>query len=340
MGRKAKVEGAGENEFFDLKDIISNNANPRDSVPSLAAMGYGVFKTPEGSAYKPLMTLALSDDPADRKEFVTLIEEYEGGKAPDGVHQNVAARNQKQDIRGLAFDIAANGMINPVTLIKIDGGYDLETGCRRVLAAAYNFCKSGGKLGARVLGRIVKSNENEAQQRARSENFWRLDMNPIEEAKAFASMRHAGDSNKEIAEKTGVHYQTVRNRQLLLQLKPEEQEKVAIGQLLPTAAVKLVESRKKGNQPAVPTGSGHRGDGTRRSAPTIKDWKEMYETRDDIHEKVREFIALELLVVEYETMPQLRKRLEAEEKAKQKEKKDKEAAKAAKEKEKETAAAS
>jgi hypothetical protein len=54
-------------------------------------------------------------------------------------------------------------------------------------------------------------------------------------------------------------------------------------------------------------------------APTLKEWEQWYYTREDIPESVREFIAQEVLQIEYKSLAEIKKERAAEEAAKAKE---------------------
>lgn len=287
---------------IDCRAIITNSQNPRESAPQLLSLGYGLFAKQEGSDKPAVVPMALSDNPEDKAEYVKLIDKLE------------------KEVGELGASILTNRQINPIRVRQVSGGYDLIAGVRRLLAILYNHCKTAGTTPARIKAIVTDlNNDHEAMYMAFDENTHRLNMTPIEQAKWFATMKNAGMKVREIAEKTKVGWQTVQQRLDLLKLPQTEQDKVHAGDLPVTKALALVKGKADPKDPKA-TNRGSKGPGgeKRRGVPTLKQFREMYETRQDLVEKVREFIAVEILEVQYVPFKELQKMKEDVEKAKAK----------------------
>lgn len=303
------------NVDIPIHEIVSNSQNPRESAPQLLAMGYGLFSKLEGSDKAAVVPLALSDKAEDKAEYVKAIDKFEQG------------------IAEMAADILVNRLIEPIRVRPADGGYDLVVGCRRVLAVLYNHCKTG-TTPPRIKAIVTDVNDTQALYMSFSENAHRLEMSPIEQAKWFAQMKNGGLKIAEIADKTKIDHQVVRQRLELLKLPQEMQDKVHEGEMGVVKALKIVKGKadpkdpkntSKGSKGGKSSGGGEQ----RRRVPSLSEFQKMYEEREDLHEKVREFIAIEILEIEYATLKDIQKMKEELEKA---------AAKAEAEKEKEKAA--
>jgi hypothetical protein len=346
----SKTNGSGlkpsdeRTPWIDLRKIVSNAQNPRQPAPLLAKMGYGIFTPIEGSNKPALTVLALSDNPEHAAEFCHLIETHENTNRDEPV-----SHDEKEECKGglvaLAKDLLKHGWIHAGVVRSLgDGTYDLIVGARRLLAALYNYAKHGETIAScKGQFKVVEKNDDDAHMMALSENIFRLNMNPMEQARMFATLKAGGKSAKDIEKVSGVDHQTVRNRLGLLKLSEKEQKQVEDGTLPMVKALKMLAAKKDGQQPVVaPVNQNTRGG--RSQSPTVSDWKVIYNTgkcdAKDVHEEVRKFAALHILKVDYETLSKLKDRLAKEEKekaalaetalkAKEAEKANKEAEKAA-----------
>jgi hypothetical protein len=125
----------------------------------------------------------------------------------------------------------------------------------------------------------------------------------IEQAKSFLTMVNAGMKVADIEQKTATDQQTIRSRLQLLELTPEEQEKVAKGEILVTKGLAIVRARQT-----------YHG---RDFAPTVAQWKQIYETGkyrgEAVPEAVRAWAAAHILGIQKpETVDQIRERLARE----------------------------
>jgi ParB family chromosome partitioning protein len=94
------------------------------------------------------------------------------------------------------------------------------------------------ELGAKtILAEIVKVDDAEMQLRAIVENIQRLDMNPIEEAKAFQTLLDQGYTMQRVVDELGLKSTAIVTQRLtLLNLTPDIQKLVASGNLAVTMA--------------------------------------------------------------------------------------------------------
>jgi ParB/RepB/Spo0J family partition protein len=276
--------------------IKSNDQNPRESAAKLMEYGYGTFHAIEGAGKPALMDMAMSDDKKMRDEYVKLVNQFE------------------VPLKDLAADIMVNKQIQPVWVRaskESKGHYDLVIGCRRVMACAYNHCAHGTP--ATVQAVVVElDDDGKAMYTSFSENRHRQDMSPMDEAKWFASMRQQGLKPAEIEKVTNVDHQTVRTRMDLLKLPQELQDKVHTGELGVAKAKKILEGKADAKDPVASRKGGRAPkpgatkNGSRDRAPNLAWFREVYQTDENIDEKVREWIAIQILQVPYLALKELK----------------------------------
>ncbi len=112
----------------------------------------------------------------------------------------------------LADSIKEKGIIEPLIVRKIDGGYELIVGERRWRAAQ--------RAGIREIPVIVRDvTTGEAMELALIENLQREDLNPLEEAEAYKRlMEEFQYTQEELAKRIGKDRTTVANAVRLLKL--------------------------------------------------------------------------------------------------------------------------
>lgn len=134
--------------------------------------------------------------------------------------------NPKQ-LKELANSIQQNGLIQPVTVRKIDDTelYQIIAGERR-----YRAIELLGWLEVPCI--IADTNEQEASIAMLIENVQRADLDPIDEANAYASrMSLYGWTIDDLSKKTGLSKIRIQFRIKLLNLRPDIQSLVSSGQL-------------------------------------------------------------------------------------------------------------
>lgn len=126
----------------------------------------------------------------------------------------------------LAQSITERGVIQPVVVRVIDGGYELIVGERRLRATELSGRKS---IPVVVIDNI--SNE-EAMELTLIENIQRQDLNPIEEANAYRRlMVECNLSQADVARKVGIDRSSVANSVRLLSLPEIIQNMLGDGKL-------------------------------------------------------------------------------------------------------------
>jgi ParB family chromosome partitioning protein len=127
----------------------------------------------------------------------------------------------------LARSVAANGVLQPLLVTEDgEGGYLLIAGERRLRAAE--------RAGLAAVPAVIRERlgEDRHLELALVENLQRRDLTPLEEARAFESLRvRFGLSQEDIAGRVGVDRSTVANALRLLRLDPAVQAMVEEGQL-------------------------------------------------------------------------------------------------------------
>jgi ParB family chromosome partitioning protein len=125
----------------------------------------------------------------------------------------------------LADSIRTQGVLQPILLRRSDSAFELIAGERRLRAALL--------AGLRTVPAIVREvNEQKALELAIIENLQREDLNPIEQARAFAQLSDEFQLTQEqIALRTGKDRATVANFVRLLKLDEAVQAMVEAGSL-------------------------------------------------------------------------------------------------------------
>jgi ParB family chromosome partitioning protein len=148
----------------------------------------------------------------------------------------------------LARSIRANGIIQPIIVREIDGGYEIVAGERRWRAA-----QRAGLLKVPVVVRDIP--ENQLLAAALIENIQREDLNPIDEAHAYRRLADEHHLTQEqIADAVGKDRSSVANYVRLLKLPQEVHANLGSGTLsmgharallgLPDEAAQLRVSRE------------------------------------------------------------------------------------------------
>ena len=120
------------------------------------------------------------------------------------------------ELSQLAVSIRQNGMLQPITVRRFDGSYELISGERRLRAAKL--------INMEHIPCIIIDTDNENSAIfAILENIQRADLNYIEEAIAIKSLiEHFGITQEDCATRLGIAQSTVANKLRLLRLTDEE----------------------------------------------------------------------------------------------------------------------
>ncbi len=159
-------------------------------------------------------------------------------------------RHRFEDVRldELAQSIKANGVIQPIVVRKVDGGYRIIAGERRWRAA-----QRAGLTRVPVIVKDVGAGQDaQLLQMALIENIQREDLNPMDEAVAYEKLSSEFSLTQEdIAAAVGKDRSSVANHMRLLKLPEEVRNEVAGGRLSMGHARALLALEDEGAQRQV-----------------------------------------------------------------------------------------
>src|SRR4029079_6783875 len=128
----------------------------------------------------------------------------------------------------LAQSIKTNGVIQPIVVRKVDGGYRIIAGERRWRAAQ----RAGLLRVPVVVKEMSAAKDSQILEMALIENIQREDLNPIDEAAAYEKLSTEYKMTQEqIAAAVGKDRASVANHLRLLKLPQEVRAEVADGRL-------------------------------------------------------------------------------------------------------------
>ena len=128
-------------------------------------------------------------------------------------------------IRELADSINAEGLLQPIVVRKVDDGFQLIAGERRLRAHQHLQRQT-------VLARVLQVNELSSATLSLIENLQREGLNPMEEALGYDSLvKEFGLTQSKVAERVGKSRSYVTNSLRFLQLEKELQELLSSGSL-------------------------------------------------------------------------------------------------------------
>ena len=146
----------------------------------------------------------------------------------DRIHPNPLQPRKRfpaDQIEELTSSIRSSGILQPIIVRKLDEGYGIVAGERRWRAAQ--------RAGLHKIPALVREVTDEGLlEIALVENLQRQDLNPIEEARAYASLiEDFGLTQAEIAERVGRERSTVANSLRLLGLPEKVRGSIESGAL-------------------------------------------------------------------------------------------------------------
>ncbi len=130
------------------------------------------------------------------------------------------SRFEIEALRHLSESVAQHGILQPIIVMEVPGGYQLIAGERRTRAAEL--------AGLDAIPAVVRSADEQAQLAlALVENLQRADLNAMDEARAFRQlMDEFGLTQEEVARRVGRSRPAITNTLRLLQVSPEVQDAV------------------------------------------------------------------------------------------------------------------
>lgn len=130
-----------------------------------------------------------------------------------------------EGLEDLVASIKEHGVLQPLIVRKQDEGYELIAGERRLRAS-----KLAGLDTVPAL--VREAGEQEKLELAIIENVQRRDLNPMEEARAYAQLKDEfGLTQEEVAKRVGKSRPQIANIIRLLDLEPEIQEALSHGKI-------------------------------------------------------------------------------------------------------------
>jgi ParB family transcriptional regulator, chromosome partitioning protein len=134
-------------------------------------------------------------------------------------------RVDEDELEGLAASIKEHGIIQPVLVTRVEGGYELIAGERRVRAAQM--------AGLHHVPAVVRDvAEHDRLALGLVENLQRSDLNALDEARAFRRLgEEFGLTQEEIAVRVGRARSSIANTLRLLETSPAIQSAVEGGEI-------------------------------------------------------------------------------------------------------------
>jgi ParB family chromosome partitioning protein len=130
-----------------------------------------------------------------------------------------------EDLSGLLESVRHHGILQPLVVRPVGDRFQLIAGERRLRAA------QAAGLGE-VPIRVVDFNDQQVLEAALAENIQRADLNPIEKAQGFQEyLQRFQMTHEDLASRLGLDRSTVTNLMRLLELPPEVQTAVRVGQI-------------------------------------------------------------------------------------------------------------
>ncbi|MBQ5323013.1 MAG: ParB/RepB/Spo0J family partition protein [Oscillospiraceae bacterium] len=121
----------------------------------------------------------------------------------------------ENELFALGESIRENGLVQPISVRRVKGGFELIAGERRLRA-----CKLIGR--EKIEAIVYDIGDEESAVWALIENLQRSDLSPFEEAEAMAKLISAWNvSSEEAAKRLGIASSTLSNKLRILKLEPE-----------------------------------------------------------------------------------------------------------------------
>jgi ParB family chromosome partitioning protein len=164
--------------------------------------------------------------------FPRFLEEVSIRKIHKSKHQ---LRSSLDGIEELALSIEQKGLLQPIVVRPVKGGFEVVAGHRRLEA-----CKLLGW--SKIACHVAELDDREAYEVSIVENVQHRTMDPIEEALAFKRYvdTYGYGSVSDLAKKIGKSQEYVSKRLRLLDLPSEIKQEVMSRRITPTIAQELV----------------------------------------------------------------------------------------------------
>ena len=198
------------------------------------------------------------EEAALKKEFGALIGERDDKNSPndqgemiinideDKIKKNIYQprhRFNDESIDELRRSIKEKGVIQPIIVRRIEDGYELIAGERRLIAAR--------KAGLKRIPALVKdiTDKKDILEIALIENIQREDLNPIDRARSYRRLiDEFGENQETVARRVGKERSSIANTIRLLELPDKIREMVEEGRLKFGQARTLIPVKDKNRQ--------------------------------------------------------------------------------------------
>lgn len=166
-------------------------------------------------------------------DAILVDSDYTSGDSITSVRINDVEPNREQprkqfsqeELEALSDSIVKYGVISPITVRRVGERYVIIAGERRWRAA-----RMAGLSEIPVI--IISADDKKAAEIALVENIQRSDLNPVEEAQAYAALiDQYGMTQEEVAEQIGKSRSSVTNSLRLLDLPDAVLSMLAVGKL-------------------------------------------------------------------------------------------------------------
>jgi ParB family chromosome partitioning protein len=172
-----------------------------------------------------------------------------------------------EELSALSESIRSHGILQPLVVRQVGERYQLVAGERRLRAA-----QSAGHDHVPV--RVVDFNDQQVLEAALVENIQRTDLNPIEKAQGFQDyLQRFKMTHEELARRLGLDRSTVTNLVRLLELPPEVQSAVRVGQISAGHARAILSVTDRDRQVSLCKEVVARGHSVRATEALVKEQK-------------------------------------------------------------------
>jgi ParB family transcriptional regulator, chromosome partitioning protein len=172
-----------------------------------------------------------------------------------------------EELSSLSESIRTHGILQPLVVRQVGERFQLIAGERRLRAA-----QAVGH--GHVPVRVVDFNDQQVLEAALVENIQRADLNPIEKAQGFQEyLERFKMTHEDLANRLGLDRSTVTNLVRLLELPPEVQSAVRVGQITAGHARALLSVTDRNRQVSLCKEIIARGHSVRATEALVKGQK-------------------------------------------------------------------
>ncbi|MCL5016317.1 MAG: ParB/RepB/Spo0J family partition protein [Patescibacteria group bacterium] len=245
--RNDGARGDNTDSYKEEESPSSARQTSADQGPSSGQSSQTVYGGPASRTSEDRGSPSLSRAPADRSEAIFQIEVERIVPNP---HQPRREFNEEA-LRDLANSIREFGVLQPLVVSKIEEEGENGTTVRYELIAGERRLLASKMVGLRTVPAIIRrvSMPREKLELAVIENIQRENLNPIEEARAYARLQDEFNlTQREIASRLGKSREVIANAMRLLNLPSEVQDALSSGRLNESQARLLLAIEDIGGQ--------------------------------------------------------------------------------------------